>query len=204
MSVPDPPDPFDCAVDRLPAGGRWYRAHARRYPGGEFNPARTAPNRWSPFGDPVVPVLYLADRPEAAVFETVLRDVVPGSVVPVTRVRGTVISVLTQRRVLTVARLHSDGLTRLGVLPEDLTATRAETYPDTVAWAQAAHATGVHGISYMCHRYNAARAVVLFGDLCPGGAVRADPAPVRDFADPADLERLRGLAAGADVTLTDA
>lgn len=196
--IPDPPNPFDPLVDDVDEPLVLYRLHHTTVLAHEANP-RPGPGRWAPFGKPAVPVLYLASNEQAAVFETVLRDAVPGSVLPLSRMLSFTISqVVLEGGPLRLARFHSDGLARLGVLPESLTSTPASTYGLTARWAQSVHDAGLDGLTWMCHRYNSALAYALFADR----ALRLGPGNTcRDFTEPDDQEWLIALAERVGVTV---
>lgn len=211
MTVHSPPRPLRPLHALLPEGSVLYRVHRTSHggiddPGNRFNPGIGGPTRWAFFGRPIVPVLYAAASPEAAVFETLLHDAVPGSVVPAAYYRSTVLTVLHTVRDLPLAQFHSAGLRKLGLHAADLTDTAAETYPATVEWARAIHAdTDLAGIEWMSRQYNSVACLVLFEG--PGRASARDlvPAPDdpvgRNFALPHDQEWLAALAARADITI---
>lgn len=207
MKAPPVPLPFRPARETVSAGTVLYRVHRADYAVDQFNATSAVLNRWSAFGTPTVPVLYAAASREATVFETRLRGTVPGSVLPVSAVTEYLVSPLRVTTSIEVAQFHSvhrgsAGLHRLGVLPEQLTATSADNYADTVEWARAVHRAGLAGITWMCHRYNAHRAFVFFGDLLTGGTLAADPTGrVVDFATPEGLDWLVGVARTGEVTL---
>lgn len=169
-SVPDPPDPFDALEHVLAAGSELHRVHGS-FPPGAFNPGKGGPTRFAPFRSPrdpaagIIPTLYAAETAEAAVCESLLHDVpLEGGRLGQARYRGRRESTLVLTRDVRLAMLMGIGLRRLGVAPQNLTATEGDVYDRTVLWAQAAHAAGFEGLAWMSARENTAEAYVLFGD----------------------------------------
>lgn len=58
------------------------------------------------------------------------------------------------------------GLRQLKVTAQDVTAGSASTYGETVAWAQAAHATGLDSLVWMSRMCDDTKAYVFFGHRC--------------------------------------
>ncbi len=208
-NTPPPPEPFDPLTETIPAGSVCYRVHEPTFPDGSGNDG-TVPNpgygkrtRFAFFGDPPVPVLYLADKPEGAVHESILHDAEPGSFIPRVRWRTKVLSVIIVATELEVAVFHSDGLRKFNLYGRNLTDTDPTRYPDTVRWAEAAWHAGVQGVSYMCRHYNTARALCLFGDRLPPDALQtdADHRAARAFVLPQDAEWATSLALTIGVVL---
>ena len=187
--VPDPPDPFDPLEELLPQGARLYRAFAAA-PGRDaatFNPGHGT-SRFSFFGEPVVPTLYLAQTDEAAVCEAILRDVPqPGGVLLPEQYRDRVVAAVTTRRELRLAQFLGAGLARLGVRAHELTDAPSREYDRTVAWGEAAHDAGFDGVVWMAGRLNTDRAYVLFGDRVPSADLSIEPDHARIFAAGPDV-----------------
>ncbi len=138
-------------------------------------------------------------------FESLLHDAVAGSFLPAARYRTAVLSVLRTSQDLPLAQFQSAGLRKSGLFPEDLTATPAETYAQTMPWAAAVHAdTDLAGIEWKSRQFNSVGCVVLFGDRSGHESVRqrdTDTHEERNFTIPADQEWLASLAAAMDITL---
>ncbi|PPF50351.1 RES domain-containing protein [Clavibacter michiganensis] len=176
MSVPAPPSPFTAIPEVVAAGSRLHRIHSARFAPDAFNPGAGAPTRFAFFGDPIVPVLYAGDTEDVAVCETVLHDVpLAGGVVGGREVTGRRCSRLVVRRDLRLASLVGGGPRALRVAVEEVCATDAADYPDTVAWAAAAHGAGFEGLAYPSRKAAGRRAVVLFGDRIGAGDLVPDP-----------------------------
>lgn len=209
MSLRPPPDPLDPMVETIQAGTVLYRVHEPMFPSGvandgtAMNPGFGKPTRFAFFGNPTVPVMYAADRPEGAVHESILHDAEPGTFIPQVHWRSKVLSVVQLTTDLTVAAFHSDGLRRFGLYPSDLTDTDPRAYPETVQWAEAAWRDGLHGVAYMCRHYNSSKAFCLFGDRLSRGALQALPghAGTSVFALPSDAEWLASLALAMRVVI---
>lgn len=204
--VPAPPPGVDLPTTVLPAGTHLYRVHDARHPATGFNPGQGQPSRFAFFPDPTgrpVPVLYAGQTPQAAVFESVFHDTVPGQVVHPRQWRSRVLSVLEVTRDLTVAQFHSAGLGRLDLYPRNLTDTPPTAYPQTVAWAQAAHAQGLAGCVWMSRQHNTDQAWVLFGDRVPPDGLReiGDHPARRVFALPVHESWLARQAEAVEVVL---
>ena len=142
-----------------------FRCHASARAATAFNPGH-GQFRWSFFGSPPVPALYLASSPAAAFAETVLHDARPGEILDATLYIRRTITALRVRRPLRLACLHSHGLKALGLHARDLTDTDSSTYRSTVRWAEAVHDDNpdLAGIVWMSRQWNTDRAFCLFGD----------------------------------------
>jgi len=163
-----------------PAGQEFVRVFAHAYPPDAFHPGLGSPDergRFPFFADRagrVVPVLYGSDQEDGAIAETVFHDVPiagPGRVVLISRLDALSLAVLRPTRDLRLVQLLGHGLRRLQIRSENLTDTEADEYPRTIAWAQALHAAlpGVDGLLWMSRQFNAAQALVLFGDRVAAG-----------------------------------
>jgi hypothetical protein len=199
--VKAPPNPF------APLVVDWdvplYRVHSNRRQPGEFNPGIGSATRWAFFGEPVVPVLYAAETQEAAVAESILHDVplVGGRVSPESYL-DRVMSRLTPTRPLRLAQFAAGGLRRLGVRARDLTDTDADTYVDTVRWAQAVwQHTDCDGITWMSRHWNTSPAIVLLGDRVRARDLSTDPDFARAFLNIPDIEWLAAICERAGVLL---
>jgi RES domain len=167
--TPVPPKPFNPQTATLDVGTQLYRVFtaAEGRTATTFNRGFGAPTRFGFFGTPVIPVLYAAATEEAAVAETLLHDIpVSGGILPYDKYARTVVARLEVARPVRAAILHGLGLRRLKVTAADLTASGAETYPETVKWAQAAHDAEFDGLVWMSRLCNDAKASVFFGDRC--------------------------------------
>ncbi|WP_306233258.1 RES family NAD+ phosphorylase [Agrococcus beijingensis] len=165
--MPPPPEPFDALTHLLAGGSGLNRVHHQSREATAFNPGRGMPTRFAPFnvdGAPI-PTLYAAASATAAVCESILHDVpLSGGLLPAARYEQYVESGLRVTRDLRLAMLKGEGLRRLGVSPQQLTATEGDVYGSTVHWARAAHAAGFEGVVWMSARDNSAEAYMLFGD----------------------------------------
>lgn len=165
MTVPVPPNPFTSLTLTIPLGTALYRVHSNRLRAVEFNPGYGDPSRFAFFGDPVVPVLYTALHEDAALAETVLHAVPKtGGAVSPADYKGRVCSRITVLREIRLASLVGVGDRALKVDAADICSTPEADYPDTVAWAAAAHAAGFDGLAYPSSKASAREAHVLFGD----------------------------------------
>lgn len=201
MVTPVPSKPFNSQTVTLDVGTQLYRVFtaAEDRTATTFNPGFGAPTRFAFFGAPVVPVVYAAATEEAAVAETLLHDIpVSGGILPHDMYARTVMARLGVTRPITVGILHGLGLRQLKVTAADITASGADTYPETVAWAHAAHDVGLDGLVWMSRLCNDAKAYVFFGDKCDR-AFSQDTTFGRLFATGADQLWLIDLCAPSHV-----
>lgn len=190
--TPDPPSPFLPLDFRVPEGTLMHRVYPNGYASNEFNPGPNGAGRFSFFGDPQVSVLYCAESEEAAVAETLLRNVpIKGGSLQHRVYRDRVMAGLVTTRDLSLASFMGPGLRALQVDAYELTDTPGETnYPQTRKWAAAAHAAGFDGIVWMSRRMNNARCFMFFGDrVSPADFVLAR-GTARVFAAGPDLDWL--------------
>lgn len=91
---------------------------------------------------------------------------------------------------LTLADLGSVALRKLGVQRKQLIDTEKDQYPNTRAWAEAIHAQhkDIQGLSWVSRQDDSVRAVMLFGDRIPAGALQQ----VGDSRSLLDDEQLYG------------
>jgi RES domain len=191
--VPPPPDFRHLAplFQVWRKGDEIIRVYNNAYAPAAFNPGKGAADirgRFHFFTDSagaVVPALYGSDLEDGALSETVFHDVPikgPHRAVLESRLKDLSIVTLRTERDLRLAELLGFGLSRFGLRPEDLTTTPASEYPQTIGWAQALHAAfaDLDGLLWMSKQFNAAKALVLFGDrVAPGDlTVVAPPLPL--------------------------
>ena len=152
----------------------------------DFNPGYGEPTRFAFFTDDagaIVPVLYAAYSAEAAICETLLRDIpaTGGVLIPSDYMR-TVMAAFRTTRQLKLAKFMGTGLRALGTTHQALTSSDMRTYPQTVQWAKAAHRAGFEGVAWMSNRCNDSVAVALFGDRIASDALAADASVAKIFS----------------------
>lgn len=164
-ATPEPPVPFEPRVGTLEAGASFYRVHSNRFRPNEFNPGPTGAGRFHFFGKPAVPVLYLAETREAALAETLLRNIPIDAPYPLRRsaYENSVMVGMRVLRSLRMAEFFGLGLRKMGVEAAQLTASPGASYPQTRHWARAAYDGGFDGIAWMSRRDNSAKSFMLFG-----------------------------------------
>lgn len=152
----------------------------------DFNPGYGEATRFAFFADAsgaIVPVLYAAYSAEAAICETLLRDIpATGGVLIPSDYMQTMTAAFRTRRELKLAKFMGTGLRGLGTTHQALTSSDMRTYPQTVQWAQAAHRAGFEGAAWMSNRCNDTVAIVLFGDLIEADAIVPDASVARIFS----------------------
>ena len=188
--VPPPPDfrRVTPLFHAWAAGDPIIRVFNHEYAPNAFNPGRGGGVRgrfhfFEVSAGAVVPALYGADQEDGAIAETVFHDVpVRGDHRVVLETRLTPLSIVTlaPARELRLVELLGFGLQRLGIRAEELTSTEASEYASTVRWAAAIHGAfpDVDGLAWMSRQFNAARAVVLFGDRVASAELEAVAPPL--------------------------
>ena len=148
--------------------------------GEQFNPGIEGNARFSPIRNATgaaIPTLYAAVTFDAAAMETVFHDVshAPGfKHYDKRKLERQVYSQLEVKRELTLVDLGSVALRKLGVPRKLLIDTDKDQYPATRLWAEALHSQHpkIQGLSWISRQDDSARAVMLFGDRVPGGALQ--------------------------------
>lgn len=163
----------------------------------DFNPNFGEPTRFAFFADEsgaAVPVLYAAYSAEAAVCETLLRDIpAAGGTLLESDYMGSMMAGLRTNRELNLVKFMGTGLRALGTTHQALTSSDMRTYSQTVQWAEAAHRAGFDGAAWMSNRCNDTVAVVLFGDRVEPDALSADASVARIFSRQTDRDWLTDM-----------
>lgn len=149
----------------------------------------------------VVPILYGADAEDAAIAETVFRDIRSGGVLLRSRLAGLGLAQVRPGRDLRLIELHGYGLKRLNLHVHELTSTGPGEYPATIAWAKALHevAPEADGLVWMSHQFNTRRALMLFGDRVAETDLTGEPALPLTFG--AGREAVERCANEAGITI---
>ena len=169
---PDPPaaSGLSPTVEIWQAGVPLVRLFQRRFGPRGFNPTE-APGRFRPVrtGGEVVPTAYAAGDEETALAEVLLRgvDALSEGLKPRLyrhEVEGVEMVRLVPQRELRLARLHGQGLTRLGILRKELIDVGPSDYPYTASWAQALYecALALDGLVWTSHQNDSGRALMLW------------------------------------------
>lgn len=211
--VPAPPD-FKSITPRFypwSAGTPIIRVHKSVYPATDFNPGTAGgiAGRFHFFDDPsgkTVPILYGAESNDAAIAETLFRDVPltgPGRILLKSRFRELSIATIAANRDLTLVELFGHGLRRLGVRPDQLTATEASEYQFTTLWAKALHDSfdTTDGLIWMSRHFNASKAIMLFGDRVVDADLTVLNAGIPLAAPGVGLTMVHEAANKADITI---
>lgn len=190
--TPDPPIPFAPREGTIEPGALLYRVHSSNFRPGQFNPGPHGSGRFHFFGNPLVPALYLAETREAALAETLLRNIPADQPYPLRRqsYERSVLAGLEIRRTLRIAEFFGFGLRALGIEAAQLTDTPGDNYPQTRKWSEAAYEAGFDGIGWMSRRDNSARAYMLFGGPVTERDLVAVPGSGLAFAGGAGFEWL--------------
>lgn len=204
VRFPEPPEPFRPNTWILSPESEedeyLYRVYATKRTVVTFNPAGE-PNscRFSPFGDPIVPVLYAGQSRESAVCESILHNVLAGDEVRRDEYLGKALGRFRLTRRLRLAEFMNEGLTKLGVRANELTDTYASQYPRTIRWAAAAHAAGFDGIVWMSSKRTGDRAYILFGNKVTGDDLESDEDYGLSFDKPDGFNWLSNYAGSMDI-----
>ena len=162
-----------------PKGQIIHRIHLDIYPGDQFNPGLRGNARFSPIVDgagAAISTLYGGTTLDCAAMETVFHDVPFTSGLKTydkTKLAGQTYSRLEPQQDLILADLSATALRRFGLRRTDLIDTEKDRYPQTRSWAAAFHATrpDIHGLCWVSRQDDRARAIILFGNRLPAGAL---------------------------------
>jgi hypothetical protein len=175
---PYPPPPAPWRTRPEPAA-TWYRVHrfdvrTGHYGPVAFNDTEHGNARFSPLIDlqnnVVIPTIYAAASPRAAIAEILLHDVPTpstGHLYDWERDRTSQLHVSTiQLATLNLVNMSATGLRAAGLSVADLFGGNAPDYPRTRAWALHIWRTlpQAQGLCWMSVRDNTSKVVVLFGD----------------------------------------
>lgn len=181
---PVPPATLHVTLTELPAGQVLHRVHQDQYRAEQFNPGTQGNARFSPIQDDQgqsIPTLYGGTTMDCALMETVFHDV-PHTAGFKSFDKGKlavqVHSTVEVVQPLQVVDLASVPLRKLGITRKQLIDTEKDQYPATRKWAEALHrqCPDAQGLSWVSRQDDSARAVVLFGDRIPDGALRPQSA----------------------------
>lgn len=157
-----------------------HRVHQDKYQADQFNPGVYGNARFSPIQDEhgkPIPTLYGGTTMACALMETVFHDI-PHTAGFKSFDKGKLVeqvhSTLQVTQELQLVDLASVPLRKLGVTRKQLIDTEKDQYPATRQWAEAIHhqCPQAQGLSWVSRQDDSARAVVLFGDRIPAGALR--------------------------------
>lgn len=180
--TPDPPDRLHVTLTSLAQGEMLHRVHPSRYQADQFNPGVHGNARFSPIQDEhgkPIPTLYGGTTMACALMETVFHDV-PHTAGFKSFDKGKLVeqvhSTVQVEQELQLVDLASVPLRKLGVTRKQLIDAEKDQYPATRKWAEAIHGQcpQAQGLSWVSRQDDSARAVVLFGDRIPDGALRPD------------------------------
>lgn len=163
----------------LKKGTMLHRIHQEQYAAGQFNPGKRGNARFSPIQDAegeYIPTLYAGVTKECAMMETVFHDVsfAPGvKIYDKSKLRGQVYSTLEVAGVLELLDLATVSLRKLGITRKALIDTEKDQYPMTRKWAETLYQQNptAQGLAWVSRQDDTARAMMLFGDRIPPGAL---------------------------------
>lgn len=179
-AAPAPPATLHATLTDLPKGQVLHRVHQDKYRADQFNPGVRGNARFSPIQDDQgqpIPTLYGGTTMDCAVMETVFHDV-PHTTGFKTfdkgKLTGHVHSTVEVTQALRVVDLASVPLRKLGIRRTQLIDTEKDQYPATRKWAEALYrqCPDAQGLSWVSRQDDSARAVMLFGDRIPNGALK--------------------------------
>jgi hypothetical protein len=181
ICTPEPPGTLHVTLTTLAQGAVLHRVHQNKYQAGQFNSAPQGNARFSPIRNEqgnVIPILYGGTTADCALMETVFHDVPYTAGFKsfdkgkLTNQIHSTIEVTQRLRMVDLANVH---LRKLGVTRKQLIDPEKNQYPATRKWAEAIYrqCPQVQGLSWISRQDDSARAVVLFGDRIPAGAIRS-------------------------------
>lgn len=166
-------------LTKLPKGLLLHRVHQSRYRADEFNPGVLGNARFSPVrtlqGQPI-PTLYAGTTLSCALMESVFHDVPYTAGLKTfdkSKLAGQVHSRLEILQALVVIDLTSLSLRKMGIRRRQLIDTEKDQYPATRQWAEALYCQypDAQGLLWISRQDDTARALMLFGDRIPAGAL---------------------------------
>lgn len=179
-TTPAPPATLHVTLYELTQGTVLHRVHLEKYQADQFNPGVQGNARFSPIRnnqDEPIPTLYGGTTMDCALMETVFHDV-PHTAGFKSFDKGKLAdqehSVIEVGQPLQLVDLASVPLRKLGVTRKQLIDTEKDQYPATRKWAEAIHGQcpQAQGLSWVSRQDDSARAVMIFGDRIPDGALR--------------------------------
>ena len=142
-----------------------------------FNPGIGGPTRFAPIQEQehggkrrVIPTLYAGMSFEAAVFETVFRDIAPAPQPRQVREASFINCAhaeITLRRDIDLGPLFNQNLKILGQTRQTMIECHGvPAYGETARWAEAIHnsQSGLHGVAWMSRQQDSELAMLLYGD----------------------------------------
>ncbi|WP_246792991.1 RES family NAD+ phosphorylase [Burkholderia perseverans] len=208
-ATPAPPEVLHATMKTIEAGTMLHRVHLDRYLADEFNPGTQGNARFSPIQDAqsvAIPTLYGGATMDCAMIETIFHDVPHAAGLKTfdkSRLDGQVHSMVEVTEDLTLVDLASVALRKLGVTRRQLIDTEKDQYPATRRWAQKLHEQlpEAQGLSWISRQDDSARAVVLFGDRIPDGALRQEEVSRSLTGDTGAYDAVLDLAGRLDVLI---
>ena len=184
-ATPAPPARLAVTLTTLEKGQVLHRVHQDRYDAGQFNPGKQGNARFSPIqndqGQPI-PALYGGTTLDCALMETIFHDV-PHTAgfksLDKGKLAGQMHSILEVMQPLQLVDLSNIALRKLGITRKQLIDTEKDQYPATRQWAAAIHhqCQQAQGLIWVSRQDDTSRAVMLFGDRIPKGALRPQGQP---------------------------
>lgn len=183
-ATPAPPTTLHPTLTELPTGQVLHRVHQSQYHADQFNPGVQGNARFSPIQDDQgqpIPTLYGGTTMDCALMETVFHDV-PHTAGFKTfdkgKLAGQMHSTVEVVQPLRMVDLASVPLRKLGITRRQIIDTEKDQYPATRKWAEALHrqCPNAQGLTWVSRQDDSARAVVLFGDRIPSGALKSQGA----------------------------
>jgi hypothetical protein len=178
-TLPVPTDGSHFTLETLDPGRILHRVHASKYCPVQFNPGPYGDARFSPIVNPgggQIATMYAGTTQECALMETVFRSVPyePGyKTIDEAKFQDQIYSTVTLAQPLHLVYLRSVALRKIGLTREQLIDTEMDRYPETRKIAEAIYALrpDAQGLYWVSRQDDSARAVVLFGDRIPSGAL---------------------------------
>lgn len=193
------------ALTTLSAGTVLFRVHQKRFPPEAFNPTQThryyGGGRFDATDDDSYPYLYAGSTVDAAVAETLLRDLSPDDTgvrqLPRPKVAGRRISAIEVTADLELVSLQTG--TDLGAVAQDtwLTMCEPRDYAQSRHWAHwiRSHAKSAVGYVWLSRREPGTAAYVLFGDRFSPSVIAWTAHPDVPAGDEADFDTPLGRRA---------
>lgn len=201
-ATPEPTDHLHAAFTEVAVGTVLHRVHQSQFQADQFNPGVRGNARFSPIQNDqgeAIPTLYAGTTLPCALMETVFHDV-PHTAgfksFDKAKLADQVRSTVRVEAHLQLVDLSSVALRKLGVTRKQLIDTEKDQYPSTRKWAVALHTQcpQAQGLSWVSRQDDSARAVMLFGDRIPEGALQAIDGSHSLTEDPGTYDAVLDLA----------
>lgn len=205
---PQPPANIKVKTEIVPAGTTMWRVYNSAYSETGFNPGK-GDSRFSPLKDvnnQIIPSLYAGESIDVALMESVFHDVphTGDKEFSTSKFNNQMISELTLKQDLVMAKLHGPALRGLGITEAELIHCDASEYQHTRAWGEKVHASApnAQGMKW-ASKQAGGMTYVFFGDRVNANAFNISTPGTQLNKHAKAVERIEHLIEEMDVRLFD-